>query len=433
MLESSQVKPKMSRKLIWFIVIFDLLLVAGILTYFFFPFKGVIESKVITTLEAGGLKVSKFEIHSIDTSKASISELNLGSNSEIKIKDIVVNYDAKEVVSGKIKSLEVGNVLLNAVRSPEWISIEGLESLFKTKSEKSQIDIDQIFKSLPDKVTLKNISLNFSDKEFSMDTSVSVDLDVDHNNKTIHGIFKSSPVVMENSPIDIYSPVLEGSLDLKNTHFTTTANLASKDATFNINLIVDVDVQDMQNGKFEISKFKLPIGGGFVTVDKIITSTGFKKPIPIKANVKNVELSDILGKVTNGEIEGDGRLSGSVKLVYHPSGQIEIQNGQLEGGNEGLIKVSPALIPGDNDQVKMTRTILENFKYNILEMSIIVDKDDNSLINMKVEGTNPSYMEGRKVKLNINLSGDTIPMLKRSLLPMNDVKTIIDSEDKNEK
>jgi len=81
----------------------------------------------------------------------------------------------------------------------------------------------------------------------------------------------------------------------------------------------------------------------------------------------------------------------------------------------------------------MTRDVLQNFNYDILDISIKSGENEKSAILMKIEGRNPDYMGGRKVKLNVNLTGDTIPMIKKSLLPINDVKKLIEANERDEK
>lgn len=405
----------------------------GLVAYFI-PYKNIASQKITEALNAQDIKVSKLDIKSIDNEKVVISEMALGDDSSLKIKDVTVKYNLQNAVKGKVDIVEVENIDLQISKNENGISIAGIDSFFnKPSSDNGQLDIEQVFKNLPDKISVKNLQISFADKNISITTSIGIEANINHQNKTIQSSFKSKAIEISGLPIELQAPVLVGSLDLNEGKIAMYANVANQNLSLNVDAELSVEVKKPNDGKFQITKLKIPFGGGSVMANKISTSTDFKKPIEMNLTIKNVELSELVGKVSNGDIKGKGKLSGVLKLIYHMNGKIEVQNGKLSGNEDGIINVASTLIPGDNEQVAMTRKVLENFHYNILEMSILADKDDNSLINMVVEGKNPEYMEGKKVKLNINLSGDTIPMLKRSLLPMNDVKTLIDSGDQNAK
>ncbi len=410
-----------------------LFLVLGLVVYFV-PYKNIAAQKLTEALNDHNINVSKLDIKSIDNEKVVISEMALGDDSSLKIKDVTVKYNLQNAVKGKVDSVEVENINLQILKNENGLSVAGIDSFFNKPSRgNGQFDIDQVFKNLPDKISVKNVVISFVDKDISIATSVGIEANINHIDKTIQSSFKSTLIEISGLPIELQAPVLEGKFDLNNEKIIATASIANANSSLNVDSELSVDVKKPNEGKLQITKLKIPFGGGSVMANKIATSTDFKKPIQINLTIKNVELSELVGKVSNGDIKGKGKLSGNLKLIYHMNGKVEVQNGKLSGSEEGIINVASTLIPGDNEQVAMTRKVLENFHYNILEMSIIADKDDNSLINMVVEGKNPEYMEGKKVKLNINLSGDTIPMLKRSLLPMNDVKTLIDSGDQNAK
>ncbi len=405
----------------------------GLVAYFI-PYKNIASQKITEALHAQDIKVSKLDIKSIDNEKVVISEIALGDDSSLKIKDVTVKYNLQNAVKGKVDFVEVGNIDLQITRNENGLSVAGIDSfLNKPSSGNGQLDIDQVFKNLPDKISVKNIQISFVDKDLSIATSIGIEANINHQNKTIQSSFKSTEIEISGLPIELQAPVVVGKLDLNEGKIVAAASIANQNLSLNLDLDLSVDVKRPNEGKLQITKLKIPFGGGSVMANKISTSTDFKNPIEMNLTIKNVELSELVGKVSNGDIKGKGKLSGNLKLIYHMNGKIEVQNGKLSGNEEGIINVASTMIPGDNEQVAMTRKVLENFHYNILEMSILADKDDNSLINMVVEGKNPEYMEGKKVKLNINLSGDTIPMLKRSLLPMSDVKTLIDSGDQNAK
>ena len=56
-------------------------------------------------------------------------------------------------------------------------------------------------------------------------------------------------------------------------------------------------------------------------------------------------------------------------------------------------------------------------------------QEDKSKITLTLEGNNPEAFEGRPIKLNVNIGGDVLPLIQQSILPLNDVKQLLDLQD----
>jgi hypothetical protein len=92
--------------------------------------------------------------------------------------------------------------------------------------------------------------------------------------------------------------------------------------------------------------------------------------------------------------------------------------------------VAPELIPGAGHQeLETVRKALENFDYQSLDIQIMSGSDGTAGISLKLSGHNPEAFEGREVKLNINFTGDILPLIEQSVLPFNDLGQLLRNEE----
>jgi hypothetical protein len=416
--------PKKPRYVLW---AFLLVVIAVALAAIFIPYKNIAAQKVTEKLEESGLKVSDLKIDTLNNSETFISHIELGDDKHLSVSNISAKYNIQDAVKGQLQSVSIDKIVLDIYKDENNWTVGGLEKLLNKSSDKNtNIDLNSLYNKLPETISIKDI--NLTAKDFIM--NLKFEMVFDKLKKEMSGKVGASFISIPELPIDILNTKINTEFSANSKDLKALITLAG---SINMDAEVAADSSDIKKGIFKIKKFTLPYGGGVVSINNLSIPLAMDKPITIPLNIKEVELSELLGKATSGEIKGDGKLSGVIKMIYYPDGNIAIKDGAMKSNADGIINVSPTLIPGDNEQVKMTRTVMENFHYDILDVSIVADKNEKSLINMVIEGKNPSYLDGRKVKLNINLSGDTIPMLKQSLLPINDFKKLIDSGNKDAK
>ena len=81
----------------------------------------------------------------------------------------------------------------------------------------------------------------------------------------------------------------------------------------------------------------------------------------------------------------------------------------------------------------MARELLQNFHYTKLKIALSSkddkDKKNKTVLSLALEGNNPTALNGRKVNLNINITGDVLPLLQQSILPFNDLKQLMKMKD----
>jgi hypothetical protein len=116
-------------------------------------------------------------------------------------------------------------------------------------------------------------------------------------------------------------------------------------------------------------------------------------------------------------LTGTGLLDGLLPLYLSPSG-VRIEQGSLAARPPGgLLQFRSERIQAlgrSNPAMRLVAEALDNFHYSRLSSGVSYDEQGKLLLNLHLEGRNPSVEGGRPINFNVNLEED-IPALLTSL------------------
>ncbi len=137
-----------------------------------------------------------------------------------------------------------------------------------------------------------------------------------------------------------------------------------------------------------------------------------------RIEIQNYKLSEFLALALGGAVHAKGDLSGSLQVNKLDTGVLILSGGVLKTNSKGWIKYRP---PGNEpprptDIPNNPRKILENylwdFEYETLSATIQSDSQYNALIHLQAFGRNKGYLDGKPLKLSINLEMNLLKLLK---------------------
>lgn len=195
--------------------------------------------------------------------------------------------------------------------------------------------------------------------------------------------------------------------------------------TYRASLVVSAPPEEPDRGMVTVKTMQFPWGGGTVRVKGAVIPFALNQPVKALVTFEQVDLASLLGIISGDKISGTGKLSGTLPITYYPDGRIVIDEGTAKASDLGLISIPPSLLPGENPQLELARTTLENFHYNLLNITVSSNEQNESEIHLTIEGKNPDVHGERPIKLNITLGGDILPLIRQSILPMNDIKAFL--------
>jgi hypothetical protein len=115
--------------------------------------------------------------------------------------------------------------------------------------------------------------------------------------------------------------------------------------------------------------------------------------------VRLFELLDIEG------VSGTGRINGAIPVSIGPEG-FSIEQSRL-AAETGILRIaSPAareLLSGGGEQVALLLEALEDFRYEVLELSIDKTAQQDLTAKLSILGANPEVLDGHPFQVNINL------------------------------
>ncbi|MEX2632383.1 MAG: YdbH domain-containing protein [Tistlia sp.] len=130
--------------------------------------------------------------------------------------------------------------------------------------------------------------------------------------------------------------------------------------------------------------------------------------------VEGVDLERLLALADLPEVSGSGRLSGAIPVSL-VEGALVIREGALEARSPGVIafrseEARQALASG-GEQVELMLQALEDFRYQVLRLSVDKPAEGDSSVFLKLEGHNPAVLDGQPFVLNVNLTSNAAPLL----------------------
>jgi hypothetical protein len=451
------------KKLILLAVIIAVL---AIVLWKFIPYHNIITGQITRILEARGLVVQSIKLESASPQQSVLSDIKLGEVNSLKIAHLQLQHSPQGLLQGHVNEVAAEGIEANIYKENGKWKIGGIESLLQGKADGGGentllFDRDSIQKLLPQKIAVNNGSIAVNDASFTI--AANYNLLFTSENEVVLNIsspgfaFKKHPYEASSGAINIAAKLNEaekkwqGNIVINDINITGLrqemptlklnsyisirpekflATLALKDAANKqgANLALEFPTSNPAEGMLTIRSLEFPWGGGAIYAKAVKISLAMDKPIPIAIGVREVELSSLLGAISDGKIEGTGKISGTIPLIYHPDGRITLQEGAAEALEAGIIKVPAELLPGNNAALDIARAALENFHYTSLKIGVYSEDGDKSAIQLTLQGRNPDQLDGRPVNLNVKLTGDVLPLLQQSLIPFNDLKHLLNEK-----
>ncbi len=348
------------------VVIITILVVVVLLA----PWKQWVEHGLKSLLVRQGIQGVEFNVSMLTPEGITLSDIRFGD--ALTLSEVTVAYSIMELAKGQVKELKASNLVLKS----------------------GQQDI--IF------------------------NDATILFEVGKATQTWQGRWDVSEIVIENSSYPL--PPVEG-----RGYFTATTEkldadgtLESADKTHYAAFKLDYDLKDSSRSNAIISMAELPWNGGLVQVKDGQVYFSGKDIFKGVLTIKKVQLDTLMRTLTANKTTATGEVSGRIPLVVTADGTPLIKDATLSAGSDGKIVMSGDALPGDNEQINIVRNVLSNFQYDTLAITMQSDAQKKLSAKLLLEGKNPDLYESRPVKLNVQLNGDVLSLLRQSLPALSD-------------
>jgi|GEM_PF-2883414 len=331
-----------------------------------------LESRIRAELSARGLPELAFSLDNIGLSGITFKDVALPGVVALSIDSITVDYSLLELLTGQLRQINISELRIEK---------QGMQAV------------------------ASGVNVVFSAQAQGYGGSWSVAL-------------------LEALKLDMPVPPLAGQGSWASEPARLAGEFKSADGAY----VAAFEFAQKQAPELALSKLQFPWGGGQLAISPTTLVLEPGKALRIPLEVRGVALDIVLKNATGGKAEATGQVSGVVPLIISPQGEFALGKGELKATGQGVLKLSPDVIPGDNQQVADLRGMLGNFHYNQFLMQLTPQPDDKLSILLSLGGNNPDAYNGREVKLNVNLTGDLLDLLQQSILPIADPQYYLKDE-----
>jgi hypothetical protein len=170
------------------------------------------------------------------------------------------------------------------------------------------------------------------------------------------------------------------------------------------------------DGALDIERAEWEFAGGRIHTAGRFDPTAEEQKLVLE--VEDVDLAQLLALVPLEGLSGEGRIGGRLPLVRRGD-VLEIRNARLSGDAAGgwiryataggtTVLAFPAQLG-----VEVTLAVLDNLRWESLELSMNGDTQGIVEIGLHVRGRNPEYQSGRSVEFNLNVESELADLLRK--------------------
>lgn len=422
-----------------------------------------LENRLEAALEAKGLENAEVSVSHLGFNGAAVERIQVGDESPLILKDIVINYSLAGLRSGKLDAITLKDVSLEARRENDRWTIAGLESLQSGPATK-----DGTFGFIPagpgqldripfDALRLEDSSIRVVSGPWQLSAPLALalkktpspelryeadtleltrgDLAVSAQAATFsaalqedgqwRGEWALDNIRVTGAPLPLPPLQAGGTLRADPGHISIEGTVKSGDGLWHARFALDLPAEKSAMPLLRIVKAGMPWKEGRLAAENVAVQLKGDKPVKLALEVSNVSIAELMGALTGDRVSATGAISGTLPVLVKRIGEIQLLQGELKAGGPGSITMPPDVIPGDNEQVALVRQILENLQYTSLSITTSVGEDGETGVLMTLEGNNPKVYDGRPVKLNVNLTGDVLEFIQQNILLLTSPETLL--------
>ncbi len=427
------------------------------------PYKSWFETRLEAILTDKGFQNVSLTISSIGLKSATLSNISIGGDMPLVLKNIDFAYSPRELWNGNLREFTASGLDLKIKQDGKEWAIQGLQG-YKSGTEEAVSPLaflplrPEDLAHIPfDRMTLKDSRLDVVSEigqlsapldltwqkipapEFSYSadglefTRAGLGMSTGRaalkanmiENKQWQGVWTVVDVTIRNESLPI--PVLDGggTLTADGEALKLDGLLKNSDGAWQVKFVMDYMPAAPQKSALTIVQAGMPWKQGRISVRNVSLPFEGRNATTVNLQVQHVSLDELMQWLTGNRVSGTGTVSGMLPVVIGRDGKLTILKGDLEADGPGTIVMPPETIPGDNEQVEFVREILKDLHFSVLSISSKKDENGRLIVVMAAEGNNPKVYDGRLVKLNVNLTGDILDFIEKNVMFLRSAETLL--------
>lgn len=166
---------------------------------------------------------------------------------------------------------------------------------------------------------------------------------------------------------------------------------------------------------YQLSDLAFTLAGGRFTLPALDYSEG-AEAVSGTLSVEGLDLAALGRELSVEDLSLEGRMNGRLPVTFVPSEEsVAITGGSLTATGPGVIRYgkpgTASLRAGGDSNFALALQALEDFRFNVFDIGLDKEADGRTRLALRLEGHNPSLLDGYPFRLNINLQTDLSQVL----------------------
>lgn len=423
------------------------LLAAGV--FVFLPWKDYAAPAIAHQLRARGLPIESFQIKGISRDGVVLRPLVLATDPPLVLPEVALEWSLAGISTPQLKTLTLRGLRYtlrpgSSNSSPEAPTIPA-DPAFFAQIPLSRIRIEDAGITMAEKtaaftlpfsgalelqpvphLTLRSDGAEFASGDSRLQaTSIALDLTLNGEKKRWEGVLKMAALTDVSETPSL--PVLKPEVKLTLGESTVTAKAASGEYRGNM-------TYNLKDKSAKLSSLSLPFAGGKVEASPFTYRSG--TPFAADFIFTGIDLQTALGMLMEKSgVSAQGTLDGTIPLRLE-NGIFSLGAGELAARDAGQLAVSAeslGALAGAGGQAENVALLLGDFRFQLLKIDFEPAPNNEVVARLKLEGNNPNVYDGKRVNLNVTLTGDVMKSLRSSMELLNAPQEWIKKEMRDEK
>lgn len=433
------------------IVIVVLLVAAG--AVFLFPWKTyLLEKQIILMLAEKGFENPSLTVDGVSTARMDIRDFSAGQDNWLSAQELKISYDPESVLAGRLGHVGISGLSVTVRQGDDGWSLDGFRPAAPVDAG-AQFILPMTPEGLRSLLPFDTLDISGGHATVSgagwraaipftaqwdkvlVFTAQEANVDVEKQRFVIHDL---------KADLGLHDQAWQGTWLIKSPEVgemggairvneqeavvTGEIKVAGKyGAVGSFSLLYRLQEK---KAVLHLAKISMPWSGGTLSVKNTDIPLDKGKAITIPVQFSNVSVENLMRMMTGEYVTGTGTISGVLPVVVMPDGNVSVGNGTLKADHDGKLSVPPEVIPGEGEQIAMTREIMKDFRYKSLNLNVQAQPDGSLAVLVAVEGNNPDLYNGRMVNLNVRLGGDVLDFVRSNVMMLLQPESLLKQEQK---
>lgn len=434
------------------------------------PYQSAAARQIRNILEDRGIRVQSLRVERLSRDRAVLKDVVLGEDSPLHVGRVGLTYDWAELRHGRLRTIEAEGMQLALYQAKDGWTVRGIESwLASTRADKTtappvlSFDPEKLRDVLPPHLAFSNSRLQAQGKQWTLEMPLTAalllteqpaarleslgfsaaavpyrlqsgpvlaDAHWEEKERCWAGTVRMEAVRLTGAPGGDLPPLqISARTRLEEKQWTADIDLHDAKRAYAADFSLRMPLSDPMAGTLTLKNARMPWGGGTVGAEGARISLSGHAPVKVTLRLHGIDLAGLMEKIGGGKVRASGRISGELPLTWHQGGRIELHEGAAHATESGVLALSPDALPDSDAQaLDIAREALGNFHYDSLILQVVPDARGNAAVRLVLKGRNPDALEGRPVKLTVNLTGDLLPLVQSTLLPLHDISRLLQNK-----